>query len=615
MSNNKRFLSLPGRVSASGGVVLMLAIVISLGSIQSWAGAGAEAGKSSANSGLNTTQGGFMSTGKPARDVNLGGLPQITEQQLAARPDQRLRPLDGLTDEQYWARKRQAREMALAGLVGAKSSALGSNTVLKSANSEPPSVGAFVGWDAQQEICCTPPDMALAVGTNFVLQVVNDFVAVYDKRGNLQPGFPKSADTFWGLAGGTYTTDPRAFYDWTNHRFVIVMLTESNPFNPNGPANVGGLLIATSRTQDPRGNWWVYSPAIDIGNRGECPDFPTLGHDSSNWGAGATKGGFYVGINQFGGTGICQGSGFIQNYFFMFANDEAYNGASIPFWTQFGLTHGGTLVDTLQPANMTDWADKPSAVLFVNSLNINFDGSNGLVIWSASNPFGWVSGGANPVFAGVNVGTAHNYSFPPGADEPNGNGGVCSQCIDTGDSRISGQVKYHAGELFGSFETAVSGSAEAGPIWFDVHPILNASGNITSAEERQEDCFVCGGWANNGSAYYATLQPDPENNLVMVFDHSTDAEYPTTAYTSRRATFGDSLMNGAGIALQFGQAFYAQLCNKSGQFCRWGDYTATAPDLTIASQPSMWFAGQYTNSGGNWGTAIGAARYATPANQ
>ena len=179
--------------------------------------------------------------------------------------------------------------------------------------------------------------------------------------------------------------------------------------------------------------------------------------------------------------------------------------------------------------------------------------------------------------------------------------------MDTGDTRISGQVKYNAGELFGSLETAVSGSVEAEPIWFDVHPVTDINGNITAAEERQEDCFVCGGLANNGSAFYATLQPDPENNVVMVFEYSTDVAYPSVAFTSRRATYGDSLMNGVGTYLEPGFAFYNQ--------SRWGDYTATAPDLTIAPLPLMWFAGMYADGGGNWGTAIGGARYKFPTDE
>ena len=579
-------------------------------------------------SAVPRVQGGFpSSSSKPGVEVNLGALPQMTVQEMAAHPQRTLRPLDGLSDAEYAAKKKLARELAMAGLTGAKSAALGAKNSPPGPAvpnpvdpGPPPSVGAFEGFTAQQELCfgCNwPSDMALAVGTNFVVQVVNTQIAVYDKRGNLQAGFPKSADTFFNLASGTYTTDPRAFYDWANHRFVVVMLTESNPFNSKGAANVGGLLIAASETQDPRGVWRVFSPAFNIGNAGECPDFPTLGHDSNNWAVSATKGGFYVGINEFGGTGICTGSGFIGNFLFMIANDGIYNGGTYFWWTAPGFTHGGTLVDTLSPANMTDWADRPSSVLFANTLNINFGGGqNTLVVWSVTNPFGWISGGANPVFTGVNMTTAHTYDMPPAADEPGASAGtICSQCIDTGDKRISGQLKYHAGHLFGSFETSVSGSSEAGPIWFDVHPVLDGNGNITSAEERQEDCFVCGGWTGNSSAYYATLQPDPENNLVMMYELSGDTTFPGTYYTSRRVNYSDSLMNGLGLNLIGGSSFWNQGCNSNGQFCRWGDYSATAPDLTVATKPSMWFAGQYTNSSNNWGTVIGAARYLSPSDE
>ena len=69
---------------------------------------------------------------------------------------------------------------------------------------------------------------------------------------------------------------------------------------------------------------------------------------------------------------------------------------------------------------MTDRPDKPAAVLLVNTFNILwggtqcFNGCNGLLVWSISNPFG---GGT---LTGVYVGTANNYYLPPGADEPNG---------------------------------------------------------------------------------------------------------------------------------------------------------------------------------------------------
>jgi hypothetical protein len=295
-----------------------------------------------------------------------------------------------------------------------------------------------------------------------------------------------------------------------------------------------------------------------------------------------------------------------------------------------GLNFGGTLVDTIQPFNVTDRADKPSSIFWINSYNYDWGsgycsgGCNGLVVWTESgptagtacsgytagcpnDPFWFLQGGNGPILTGLAISTTHSYSLPPSAAAPNCTA-ASGPCVDTDYTFISGQVKYHAGELFGSFNTGVSGSnpAVAGPIWFEVHPIIDNNGQLTKVEERQEDCFECGGWVDNGSAYYATLQPDQENNLVMVFDYSTDKAYPGMVWTSRRVTHGDSLMTGAGGYLVGGSGAVSGV---------WGNYTATAPDFTIASRGLLWFSGQYATSSGTWGTAIGGAQYQTAEDQ
>ncbi len=431
--------------------------------------------------------------------------------------------------------------------------------------------------------------MALAVSENFVVQVVNDAINVYDKRGNSQPGYPKSASTFFGLPATAFITDPRAFYDWENHRFLIVMLLESDPFQSD---NRGSLLIAASQGHDPRGGWFIYSPAFQIGNTGECPDYPTLGHDSNNWGNGATKGGFYVGINQFGNnSNPCRFGSLINNFMILIQKDAVYSGGGFSAPTFSNFTDG-PLVDTLQAANITGRGDKPDAVFLVNSFNINFGGGqcsggcNGLIVWTIRNPFG---GGG---LTGKVIGTANNYSLPPLAHEP---GCTTSGCIETIDTRITGQVKYNAGSLFGSFETSAAG--EAHPIWFEVRPATDINGNLTGATELQEDCFFCGGFVKNGSAYFGTLQPDPEGNVTMVYNYSEDDQFPGTAYTSRKVSYC-CLMNGAGFFIRGGDAFYGQQ--------RWGDYTATAVDNTVSTSPAVWFSGMFAESSGGWGTWIGA---------
>ena len=67
--------------------------------------------------------------------------------------------------------------------------------------------------------------MAIAVGPTYELQVVNDCMAVFNRSGVLQAGFPKSLNTFFGLSAnnfqtGQFTSDPRAFYDNVAGRYI-----------------------------------------------------------------------------------------------------------------------------------------------------------------------------------------------------------------------------------------------------------------------------------------------------------------------------------------------------------------------------------------------------------
>jgi hypothetical protein len=530
------------------------------------------------------SQSGQSAVIAPDMVVNLADVQQATG---ATQRMQQLRPRDGRTDAQYAAMKQQAALLGgtrAAGVVGAPP-ASNSGAFLHSPN-------AFLG---QGEICCTPSDMALAVNSTYVVQFVNTFIAVYNKSGVLFAGFPKSADTFFGLPAGTYTTDPRGFYDWTNNRFVFVMLTESS-FSSN---NVGRLMLAVSQTSNPTGLWNIYK--WQVGNTGECPDYPTLGHDTNNWGKGGTKGAIYIGINQFSSN--CNG-GFIQNYMFVIPKDAAYTNKALPFWFQFGFNVGGRLVDTLQPSNPQGPGDRPSATYLTNTFNILWNcgaGCANLTIWSVNHVANFISGGGGPVFTGVVVPTAHTYFYPPAANQPG-----FANSIETIDVRITGSMYYHAGHLFGTFETGVPNVPGARPIWFDYHPVLNTSGNITTAEERQEDCFFCGGQGAAGSSFFTTLIPDSENNLTMTYTYSDNNIYPEMAVTGRRVSLADSNMNGSGYVIAGGSGLYTQ--------GRWGDYSAVAPDTSKAGSPLMWTAGDYDASG-NWGTAISSQTYSTPTEQ
>ncbi len=522
------------------------------------------------------------------------------------------RPYAGVTDSEYKSRK----DLAATRVVGSQGATQAPVLTLAPGGAvlTPTPVGSFVGQD---ETCAavTPSDMALAVSPQFVLQVVNDCLSVYDKSGNVKPGYPKSVTTFFGLppnnlTTGQFASDPRAFFDWVKNRFVFVILYE------DFPNSRGFLELAASATSDPTGAWHVYQ--IQVGSSGTCPDFPTLGQ---NWASDSFDGDIAVGFNIF----PCNAAGFfnklVDDQVWFLPKSLVYSGSSFGFNIFLHPTYNGALLDSIQPVNVSARGDKPRAQFAVNSFNMNFGGGqcsitgcNGLVIWAFSNVL-QKSGSPGLQWSSVVVRTPSDYGLPANASQPGGLG-----TIDTGDTRISGQIQYSAGSMYATLNTNNGGGS--GILAWQFHATLNDNGAagpgvctgsflnacpaITSAVIDQEIGYDATSGGAVSSAYYGTIQPDPERNITMVFNFSGTNAFPSTAYTANRVTQRPGSWHDNGVFLApTGSAFYGD--------GRWGDYTGTAPDLNV-NTPAMWFSGMYVRSDGSWGTTIGKNSYAS-ANQ
>lgn len=517
-------------------------------------------------------------------EVNLGALPQITPEVAAMHPA--APPLGtGVSAAEYAARKAAANALSASRPTGPAQSTAPTGAT---GGPETPLGGGFRALNYG----CTgthyyPPDQGLAVNQSYVFEMVNACVAVYDKAGNLQAGFPKSLNAFFGLPGYAFTFDPRAIYDWVNNRFIAIATRYGASIKPQ-------MLVAVSQTGNPMGGWNIYRFVGPAGTGvGDLSDFPQLGQDRLA---------VYVSFNDFPSASF-----FSDARVMILPKAAMYAGASVGYAYWYLFSANGKYVDTIQPANEFSPSDHPRAEFLVNSFNINFGGGqcfssacNGLVVWSISNPLGWDS--HSSVAAGVVIGTANNYSLPPAASEIS-----CNNCIDTDDVRISGGVTYHAGSLFGSLNTA-SGAPGSHVLWFEVKPTLDDNGGgcspdkvcpkVNGAAVVNEDCYFCG---STGDWYYATLQPDLENNVTMVFHYSLSGNNsPGVAYTSRRATEPPNRMHDNGWWLFTGLTDYTLGSSPR----RWGDYTATAPDLTSASS-QVWFAGEFSNLASTWRTGIG----------
>src|SRR5574337_1665089 len=134
--------------------------------------------------------GGPQSIGLPSQVV-LGDLPQAAPTYLAAQPTGKrpMRPLNGMTDSEWYGRSKLAGQR---GGIGALSATPVEGAVPAGAEAgalTPGATKSLVGLDEATAGFWTPSDMGLAVGSTYVVQVVNEAITVMDKNGVVQAGF------------------------------------------------------------------------------------------------------------------------------------------------------------------------------------------------------------------------------------------------------------------------------------------------------------------------------------------------------------------------------------------------------------------------------------------
>lgn len=487
---------------------------------------------------------------------------------------------------------------------------------------------SFIGQQSSATTChyflrgCNPPDMGLAASPRFVLQSVNTQFEVLDTAGHVQPGWPVSAQKFFGVpnvthADGTpcdvahlsqpFLSDPREVYDPVGGRFWAAMLQAEGAIGiaPDCPFK-SVYYIAVSQTSDPRDAWNVYVFNMSLDGQ-FAADFTQIGVNrdsvffSANMFGPATglNGGFYAEVFEANKAKMERGQGgFTADGFFnLQAHGPGLTAATGPF-----------IADTVQPALSVDGSGGPGGV-FADTLDGpdpvtgHFcgvfgggaaDACSGLILWRMTNPTGHDFGGAPPVLTGSFVPSKPFVVSPP-ADQPS-----CNLCVDASDLRISATPMVRNGVLYAAFETALSNGTQIVPSieWAQVD--VSDSGRDVSS---QTGYYSLSG---DAAASYPALMPDGRGNVVMLFERMSHTVFPETRFIVKR---GESNFHGLGTLLKAGETSYRpQLC---GTFvCRWGDYSATSFD----GEGNIWFAGEYANAlnlgppqnGRNWGTWIGA---------
>jgi hypothetical protein len=539
------------------------------------------------------------------RVVILGVVPEATAADIAARPHVDIGPLTGGSASAYAARKAIAAHRGAGAAPGEAAKTprppkAGSSGLLPSTSAPQFSfAGNAESQCAGKTPAQTPSDQALAIGDGAtpILQVNNDCLSVWSPTGNQLVG-SKTLQAFAGLSASEAVFDPRALYDWYNHRFILA-------FGDSDLASNSYYDIAVSESDDPTGSWQVYR--FKTPTQGNAfNDFIRLGQDRQ---------GVYVASNLFALSGGVVGDYLFEEWVFL-PKSLLYAGTlGAHYWHQSGMQVSGQYTDSTQPANVWSPYDNPRAEFLVTSFNINYGGGNcvngcgGLTTWAVSNPFGFINGGPTPeVSASCCTGTS-TYYLPPDASQPG-----AANSIETLDTRITGQVTYKSGALYAALTTADT-------TWTDilvyrlVPQLANEDSRCTgqyqylcpqmeSVYTFDESRLSYGG----NFAFYPTPQPDLEGNVVAVFNFSGTGCpfcYLSTAYVSKWATSPTNGFPDLGVLLAVGKALYTPSA--------WGRYTAAAPFGVgykaggNVAQPGIGVAGAYAGPGDSWGTEIGSA--------
>ena len=394
-----------------------------------------------------------------------------------------------------------------------------------------------------------PPDPCLAVGPNHIVATVNMKVAWYLKDGTAQfenfldstgnPGF------FEEVGAGSFTFDPKCFYDEFAQRFVVLALEYYSATQESW------ITIAVSDDADPNGVWFKYRTPSIVELGGGCRywvDYPGLGYDGQAW---------YVTGNLFKLSSSPTECG-------------GFGGTLVRVFEKSGAMSGGTAV-------WRDVAD-PSASMQVATARDAADAAR--LVYVASNTSLGIVRVNDPLTAPVLAKTTCTVPTIVGdnsAPTPSGS-------ISIVDSRIFNAFVRND-RVFAAHNAGAAIVANARASWYEV--------NAVGAEAT---LVQTGRIAINGSehTFFPAIAVNDIGAVGLVYGRSSPTQHPTLEIAGRLpcdplGTLGTSSVVAGGTN------------SPNGTNVRWGDYFALVVDP--ADGTTFWGIGEIQSASG-WTTEV-----------
>jgi hypothetical protein len=486
------------------------------------------------------------------------------------------------------------------------------------------------GVSGGNQFSLEPPDQGLCANSSFVLETINDVLAVYNTDGTIAMG-PEALNAFYGYAPaidrsvmppvrGPFATDPSCLFDTATQRWFHVMLTLDSL--PNGELiGTNHLDLAVSKTADPRGDWNIYR--VPVQNDGICSgiwydgtpnnaclgDYPHIGADAN---------GFYITTNSYS----------------FFGND--FHGAQIYAFSKQALAAGNTTVAvtridthgldkgnsgfTLAPAQAppggaqetnaggTEYFLSSNAAdeAHGNGASIGPRSSNQILVWALTNTASLNDPTPTLTLNHTELGVA-TYAFPSPSNQKSGptplrdclNNKACATVLngspdpfnekeynlDSNDTRMM-QTTFAQGKLWGSLDTSLShaSSKRAGVAWYIVSPSVASDGTVSASATNTGFLGL-----PDDNVIYPAIGVTAAGNGVMAFTVVGGDRFPSAGYALINSSGVGTVhvaQEGAGPADGFSGYKIENFPNPARP--RWGDYGAAA---VVGNQ--IWIASEY----------------------
>lgn len=493
-----------------------------------------------------------------------------------------------------------------------------------------------------------PPDQGLCVGNGFVLETVNDVMQIFDTSGSPLTGvvdlntfydYPAQFDRTTFLQG-PFVTDPGCYYDPEYGRWYHVVLTLDVDPETGNFLGSNHIDLAVSHTNDPTGNWNLYSiPAQNDGTDGtpnhECDGGPCIGDYPH---IGADRYGFYISTNEY----ALFEDQYTTAQIYAISKKALAKRAISPAFVHFDNLYiagrpGFTVWPATSPAG--EYANfRQGTEFFLSSMATEESGNTRgfdfrLGVWAITN-----TSSLDDETPALNllrgVLPSELYGVPPASSQKPGDVplGECLNLdcfgfgtppepqtlgpLDSLDSRMQ-QVWYADGKIWGAQGTIVriGGRFLAGIAYFVVDPsAIGSGGGVMLAQG-----YLA---IPNNNLIMPAIATFPNGRGIIAFTLVGEDFHPSAAFAiiNKGLGVGPVRMAAVGLGPQDGFTEYFI----GGGRPRWGDYGAAVVD-----GGSLWFASEYigqtcdletylqdTSCGGtrsalaNWGTRI--SRIAVP---